>query len=216
MWADVGQSLQLIAHQRPQGDWFWLAHSSVYAPKYHVIFRALLLWVVPLRLFLWTLSYLTYITHLCSLSPALSLNFSPLSIISFLFLPLTLSLTSITSPILPLSFLVSSDKRSCTTPRQKWELAEMEWVRKKKQKQKRERSAGGSTRGLRCQLDTTQTERGRARDIDGQRRSGRERERKWEEVNEREERKVKKNDWGNITGLQEKGKRRERKRSGGG
>ncbi len=42
------------------------------------------------------------------------------------------------------------------------------------------------------------------RDIDRQRRSGREREN--EEVNEREERKLKKNDWGNITGLQEKGK----------
>lgn len=30
-------------------------------------------------------------------------------------------------------------------------------------KQKQEKSAGGSTRGLRCQLDTTQTERGRER-----------------------------------------------------
>lgn len=39
-----------------------------------------------------------------------------------------------------------------------------------------EKSAAGSTRGLCCQLDTTQTERGRARDIERQRQSGRERE----------------------------------------
>lgn len=36
----------------------------------------------------------------------------------------------------------------------------------------------------------------------------RERERELEEVNEREERKLKKNDWGNITGLQEKKRER--------
>lgn len=75
--------------------------------------------------------------------------------------------------------------------------------KEKKKKQKWEKSAGGSTRGLRCQLDTAQTERGRARDIHGQRRSG---EREPERENERDERKLKKNDWGNITGLVEQGK----------
>lgn len=94
-------------------------------------------------------------------------------------------------------------------------MAEMERGRvggekekKRKTKQKWEKSAGGSTRGLRCQLDTAQTGKGWARDIHGQRRSGRAKE--WEEVNERDERKLKKNDWGNITGLEEQG------RSGGG
>lgn len=71
----------------------------------------------------------------------------------------------------------------------------MESALEKKQK-KQEKSAGGSTRGLGCQLDTTQMERWWVRDIDGV----------GERDSERMRRKLEKNDCGNITGLQEKGK----------
>lgn len=110
------------------------------------------------------------------------------------------------SPIHPPLFFVRSVREVVWPALKKSERTRMEWLlekRKKKKKQKWEKSAGGSTRGLRCQLDTAQTERGRARDIHGQRRSG---EREPERENERDERKLKKNDWGNITGLVEQGK----------
>lgn len=51
-----------------------------------------------------------------------------------------------------------------------------------RRRKKRKKSADGSTRGLCCQLDTTQMERGWVRDIDG----GRERERENEKKTQKE------------------------------
>lgn len=57
----------------------------------------------------------------------------------------------------------------------------LKWNQHGKKKTKKEKSAGGSTRGLCCQLDTTQMERGWVRDIDGERKRARE----WEENSKR-------------------------------
>lgn len=123
-----------------------------------------------------TLSYFLYITNAC---------FSSFCFVSFPSLLPHPCLTYSVSHLLslsphPPSLVVSGDREVVLRPPKK--VTGLKWNEcgKKTRKKKQEKSAGGSTRGLCCQLDTTQMERGRVRDIDRQRRSGRERKKERE------------------------------------
>lgn len=82
-------------------------------------------------------------------------------------------------PSLPPSLLPQQWQRKLCDPLKK--VTGPKWnecgKKRKKPTKRRERSAGGSTRGLCCQLDTTQMERGWVRDISAKRQRERERER---------------------------------------
>lgn len=108
--------------------------------------------------------------------------------------------------LLPLSLSVSSDREVVRPLKKKWQG----WNgMSAERKNKREKSAGGSTRGLCCQLDTTQMERGWVRDVDGVRE--RTRGGKWEGREKTQK------EWlGKYYRTAGERERREQRRSGGG
>lgn len=115
------------------------------------------------------------------------------------------------SPIHPPLFFVRSVREVVWPALKKSERTRMEWLlekRKKKKETKMRKECWWFNQGSALSIrHCTDGERASERHTWTETKWGeRAREREWEEVNERDERKLKKNDWGNITGLEEQGK----------